>query len=66
LACSVNDAVNVLPCATCAYLTAGFPDLCCLTGTTLGAGRRQTTDLEFGAVREASGPLGWTSELVAA
>jgi hypothetical protein len=35
LVCSVNDAVNVLPCSTCASLTASFPGLRCLSRTTL-------------------------------
>ncbi len=35
LLCSVNDAVNVLPCSTCAYLTIGVPDLRCFTRTAL-------------------------------
>jgi hypothetical protein len=29
LACSNNDAVNVLPCATCAYLDTRFSELRC-------------------------------------
>jgi Homeodomain-like domain len=32
LSCSVNDAVNVLPCSTCAYLNGG-PVLTCSTFT---------------------------------
>jgi hypothetical protein len=35
LLCSVNDAVNILPCSTCAYLTAGFPEQRFFTRTTL-------------------------------
>ena len=46
LLCSVNDAVNVLPCATWSYLN-GRPCLTCaaFAGRRWFSGRRQTTDL---------------------
>jgi hypothetical protein len=65
LSCSVNDAVNVLPCATCAYLNGGPSHLCCLTRTTLGfrpppdygsGGRRTPWSLHV--ARAAAGPGG--------
>jgi len=45
LLCSVNDAVNVLPCATCAYLKGWPSKLRCLSRTTLAVRPPQTTDL---------------------
>jgi hypothetical protein len=55
LLCSVNDAVNVLPCATWAYLNGG-PFLTCAAfpGRRLLSGRPQTTDLV----------VGWSASLV--
>ena len=49
LLCSVNDAVNVLPCSTCVYLNGG-PSLTCaaFTGRREVSGRPQTTDLAVG------------------
>jgi hypothetical protein len=49
LLCSVNDAVNFLPCSTCAYLN-GRPLLTCAAFTRRRwvSGRPQTTDLAVG------------------
>jgi hypothetical protein len=50
LPCSVNDAVNVLPCSTCVYLNGG-PVLTCAAFPGRGwlSGRPQTTDLVVGS-----------------
>jgi hypothetical protein len=63
LLCLVNDAVNVLPCATCAYLNGQLPDLRCLSRTTLGF--RQPPDYGSGGRRfESLGASRWAGRVI--